>query len=114
MTTHALEGGQLRHGPMEMLSEKTGIIILRASASAQLAEDLAVDCKAAGASIVVFDLSGSTPITNTPTINFAALSGMAAVFAVLPALQSLLVSLANGHVANVGQPLRSSKVTTKL
>jgi fructoselysine-6-P-deglycase FrlB-like protein len=115
MSIYALEGGQLRHGPMEMLSEKTGIIILRSSGvSAQLVEDLAMDCKAAGATIVVFDLSGSNPIANTPTINFAALDGMAAIFAVLPALQSLLVSLANSRVANVGQPLRSSKVTTKL
>lgn len=115
MTTYAFEGGQLRHGPMEMLSEKTGIIILRTGgASALLAEDLAMDCKAAGATLVVFDLSNSTPIANTPTIKFAALDSMASIFAVLPTLQLLLVSLANSRVANVGQPLRSSKVTTKL
>lgn len=115
MTTYALEGGQLRHGPMEMLSEKIGIVILRSGgASAQLSQDLAKDCQEAGATVVVFDVSGSNPIANTLTIKFDSVNGMASVFAVLPALQSFLVSLANSRVVNVGQPLRSSKVTTKL
>ena len=115
MTTYALEGGQLRHGPMEMLNDKTAIIVLRQSGvAAELATELVKDCTAAGAKIVIFDVSGLAPVIDTNTIMFEKLNGMAAVFAVLSTLQSLLVSLANSRVANVGQPLRSSKVTTKL
>ena len=115
MPTYGMEGGQLRHGPMEMLSGKTAIILFRPPGlAAELATDLVKDCKNAGANIVVFDLSGLPQIPESQTVSFSPLTGMAAVFAVLPALQSLLVSLANKRVVNVGQPLRSSKVTTKL
>lgn len=110
----ALEGGQLRHGPMEMLSPRTGIVLLRpAGPSATLAPDLVAACRAAGCPVVIFDVSGEAPIADAVSITLPRRDGMAAVFAVLPGLQNLLVELAAHKVADVGIPLRSTKVTTE-
>jgi fructoselysine-6-P-deglycase FrlB-like protein len=115
MATYALESGQLRHGPMEMLSAGTGVLIFRPpGAAAHLSAALALDCRAAGAAVVVFDTSGEAPLEDVITVQFSRSDGMAAVFDTLPTLQRLLVSVAAAKVANVGIPLRSSKVTTAL
>jgi fructoselysine-6-P-deglycase FrlB-like protein len=110
-----LEGGQLRHGPMEMLSPDIGVVLLRAAGpSADLAPGLVAACRAAGAPVVVLDISGRQTIANAVTVCLPPATGMAAIFAVLPALQALLVTLAAGRVADVGEPVRSTKVTTEL
>jgi fructoselysine-6-P-deglycase FrlB-like protein len=115
MNTYALEGGQLRHGPFEMLNDQCGAIFLRSDDNtASLTTALEHDCKKAGVKTVVFDLTGQAPIPNTATIVLPRCTGMAAVFTVLPVLQSLLVEIANHKVADVGVPLRSTKVTTTL
>ncbi|CAM5769807.1 aminotransferase [Labrys miyagiensis] len=111
----ALEGGQLRHGPMEMLSPASGIVLLRAAGpSAGLAPGLAAACRAAGSPVVVFDLSGEADIADAVTVRIPREEGMAAIFALLPALQSFLVAFAARRVTHVGEPLRSTKVTTEL
>lgn len=110
----AFEGGQLRHGPMEMISPDMGAIVLRpagagSALSARLATDLAAICPT-----VVFDLSGEDPAPGALTVALPALSGLEAAHAALPALQLLLVDIAATRVSNLGQPVRSSKVTTTL
>jgi fructoselysine-6-P-deglycase FrlB-like protein len=113
--TYAFEGGQFRHGPMELLSEKTGVILLRPPGeAAMLAAALAASCREAGCPVAVFDCSGEPPIADGVTIRFPALHGMAAGFAILPALQRLLIEMAEQRVPQLGVPLRSSKVTTAL
>jgi fructoselysine-6-P-deglycase FrlB-like protein len=115
MNTYALEGGQLRHGPLEMLNAKCGAIFLRSDDStADLTAALENDCRQAGVKTVVLDLSGQEPILNSTNITLPKNHGMAAVFTVLPILQSLLVEIANSKVENVGVPLRSTKVTTTI
>jgi fructoselysine-6-P-deglycase FrlB-like protein len=115
MTTYALEGGQLRHGPLEMLNADTGAIFLRADDNtAGLTAALESDCRNAGAKTVIFDVSGQQALPNTTTVRLPKSQGMTAVFSVLPTLQSLLVQLAHNKVENVGVPLRSTKVTTAL
>jgi fructoselysine-6-P-deglycase FrlB-like protein len=115
MNTYALEGGQLRHGPLEMLSAHCGAIFLRADDNtSELTAALENDCRRAGVKTVVLDFSGKDPIQNCITITLPKSNGMAAVFTVLPILQSLLVEIANSKVENVGVPLRSTKVTTAL
>ncbi len=115
MSTFALEGGQLRHGPLEMLNSTTGLIILRGDdETATLTPALAEACWNAGSKIVVLDLSSEPTIPHTTTIRLNKNAGMAAVFRVLPVLQMLLVELANKKVENIGVPLRSTKVTTAL
>jgi hypothetical protein len=63
---------------------------------------------------VVLDISGRQTIANAVTVCLPPATGMAAIFAVLPALQALLVTLSAGRVADVGEPVRSTKVTTEL
>ena len=107
------EAGQLRHGPMEMLSERTGVLILRSEGpTAELDAALARDCGAAGCPVVVVDASGAAPIPSTVTLTLPPRSGYAAALACLPTLQHLLVQVAAMRVADVGTPVRSSKVTT--
>lgn len=111
----ALEGGQLRHGPMEMLSGRVGVILLRAAGpSAALTPALAAACASAGCPVVVFDVSGEPAIDHTTTLSFTPRQGMAAVFDVLPTLQETLVEIAARTIFDVGQPVRSNKITTDL
>ena len=111
----AFDGGQLRHGPMEMLSPQTGIIFLRGTGqAATLNGTLATACRDAGAPVVIFDSSGLAPIEDVVTVPFAVKEGMAAVLDLLPALQTTLVAVAAARVPDVGSPVRSSKITTVL
>ena len=110
-----LEGAQLRHGPLEAIGPDTGIIALRGSGpTAGLVASLVTDCREAGAPCVVFDCSGETPVADTTTIALPRAEGYTAIFAMLPALQRLLIGRAATQVADVGRPVRSMKVTTIL
>ncbi len=115
MPTFALEGGQFRHGPMELITPVTGVVLLRPRGlTASLTADLAKTCVAIGCPVVVFDLSGEPAIAGVETIALPKLADFAATFAVLPILQALIVEIAAGKVAEFGVPLRSKKVTTAL
>jgi hypothetical protein len=65
----------------------------------------------AGSTAVVFDCSGGTPASAAINIAFSPRQGLAAVFAVLPALQRLIISIATRKVDRVGEPIRSTKIT---
>ena len=108
----SLEGGQLRHGPMEMLGENVGVVLFRANdETSALVAGMATSAQEAGSPVVVFDASGEKPVPNVVTISLAAASGMAAIFAILPVAQRFMVSFAAGRVADVGTPIRSTKIT---
>lgn len=114
MPSLAFEGGQLRHGPIEMLSDGMGVVVLRpagpASAlSRRLAEDLAQICP-----VVVIDLSGEAPAQGAVTIALPEAHGLAAAHLALPVMQLLLIEMAGERVENLGKPVRSVKVTTTL
>jgi fructoselysine-6-P-deglycase FrlB-like protein len=109
---YSLEGGQLRHGPMEMLGPKVGIVLFRAKESAsELIARMARDAAAAGSPVVVFDASGEPPVEGVTTVPVTAASGLAAVFALLPAAQRFMVEFAASRVEDAGTPVRSSKIT---
>lgn len=115
MPTYALEGGQFRHGPMELITPETGVVLLRsAGLTASLTADLARSCRAIGCPVVVFDVSGEPLIEGVETIALPLLEDFAATFAILPLLQGLIVEIAAGRIAELGVPLRSKKVTTAL
>jgi fructoselysine-6-P-deglycase FrlB-like protein len=115
MPTYAFEGGQFRHGPMELITPKTGVVLLRSSGiTASLTADLAKTCRDIGCPVVVFDVSGELPIEGVETIGLPHATGFAATFAILPILQSLIVEIAARKVPALGVPLRSKKVTTAL
>lgn len=108
----SLEGGQLRHGPMEMLSPEMGVILFRGDdATADLVTAMATSVVEAGAKLVLFDASGRPPVAGAATITFPALNGLAAVFAMLPTAQRLMIAFAAARVDNAGTPVRSTKIT---
>jgi fructoselysine-6-P-deglycase FrlB-like protein len=108
----SLEGGQLRHGPMEMLAPETGVILFRgADPTAPLVTAMATSVVEAGAPVVLFDSSGAAPVAGAVTLAFRPASGLAAVFAMLPVAQRLMVAFADARVDNAGTPLRSTKIT---
>lgn len=112
ITAIAYEGGAFRHGPLESLRPGLGAIFFRAAdATAQHTKELVEICLQAGMKPVVFDTSGEANISDAVTIRFPKLTGLAASLAVLQPLQMLVLALAGQRVQNVGEPVRSSKVT---
>lgn len=108
----SLEGGQLRHGPMEMLGPSVGVVLFRAAdATAGLVGAMAVSSAEAGSPVVVFDASGETPIPGVTTLSFKPAAGMAAIFAMLPVAQAFMIAFAEARVADAGTPVRSTKIT---
>ena len=108
----SLEGGQLRHGPMEMLGPKIGVVLFRGSdATAPLVTVMAASAVEAGSPVVVFDCSGETPVAGMTTIRFKPASDLAAIFAMLPVAQRLMIAFAATRAENAGTPVRSTKIT---
>lgn len=108
----SLEGGQLRHGPMEMLGPAVGVVLFRGQDStAGLVTAMAVSAVETGAPVIIFDASGEAPVAGAVTIGFKPASGLAAVFAMLPVAQRFMVAFADARVENAGTPVRSTKIT---
>ena len=108
----ALESGQFRHGPVEMLGPELGVALFRADdASAELVTGFAEVVAGTGSPLVVFDASGRTPVNGAVTVACQTASGLAAAFALLPAAQRFMVDFAVARVPDAGVPVRSSKVT---
>ena len=109
---YSLEGGQLRHGPMEVLSPGVGVVLFRSQeASSNLVAALARSVAEAGSPAVIFDASGAAPVPGIITVPVTSGAGMAAIFALLGAAQRFMVDFAALRVANVGTPQRSQKIT---
>ena len=112
MPAFALEGGQLRHGPPEALGPGIGVVLIRQTgAGSDSSAALAKLCSEAGSPVVVFDLSGDPPSREAVTISLSRASGMAAALAVLPPIQQFGIEIARRRIADVGAPIRSTKVT---
>ncbi len=115
MPAYALEGGQFRHGPMEILGPKIGVVVFRSDeAAATLGDDLAAQSAVAGSPTLLFDASGAASAATgvgAQRVAFERNRGLGAGLAMLPSMQQFVIGLAAQRVANVGTPLRSSKVT---
>jgi hypothetical protein len=61
--------------------------------------------------VVVYDASGAAPIEGAVTVAGPAAEGLAAAVQLFPAMQETMIGVALRRVANVGEPLRSTKVT---
>jgi fructoselysine-6-P-deglycase FrlB-like protein len=108
----SLEGGQLRHGPMEMLGPAIGVVLFRGKDNtAGLVTAMAVSAVETGAPVLVFDASGEDPVPGTVTLPFKPATGLAAVFAMLPTAQRLMIAFADARVEDAGTPVRSTKIT---
>jgi fructoselysine-6-P-deglycase FrlB-like protein len=111
MPAFALEGGQLRHGPLEALGPEIAVVFIREAGPPDSTEDLVRICLEAGSPTLVLDTSGLPPPCGACVIALPPASGIGAALAVLPAVQTLMIAVARRRVADVGAPLRSSKVT---
>ncbi|RUM22996.1 SIS domain-containing protein [Rhizobium vallis] len=108
----SLEGGQLRHGPMEMLGPEIGVVLFRGlDETAGLVTVMATSAVETGAPVVLFDASGQAPVAGAVTIPFAPATGLAAIFAMLPVAQRLMIAFAETRVEDAGTPVRSTKIT---
>ncbi|MGO4116935.1 SIS domain-containing protein [Rhizobium ruizarguesonis] len=108
----SLEGGQLRHGPMEMLGPEIGVVLFRGlDETAGLVTAMATSTVETGAPVILFDASGEAPVAGAVTIRFAPATGLAAIFAMLPVAQRLMIAFADARVENAGTPVRSTKIT---
>jgi fructoselysine-6-P-deglycase FrlB-like protein len=110
----ALEGGQLAHGPLELLRPGVGVVLFRAAGqTAGLTAALAGLCLKAGVRPVVFDASGETSIPEAITVQLGALEGVIGAMKALVPVQRFLLEFAASRVPRVGEPLRSHKVTAE-
>jgi fructoselysine-6-P-deglycase FrlB-like protein len=108
----SLEGGQLRHGPMEMLGAEVGVVLFRGrDATLDLVTAMAVSAVETSAPVVVFDCSGKPPVEGATTLSFAPADGLAAILAMLPVAQRFMIAFAAARVENAGTPVRSTKIT---
>lgn len=108
----AMEGGQLRHGPLEVLNEDTAIVLARpAGADAESVATIAEIALDAGLVPIVVDCSGCRPIEGACTLALPRLRGLAAATIVLATLQRVFIETAARLVPDIGTPLRSTKVT---
>jgi fructoselysine-6-P-deglycase FrlB-like protein len=108
----SLEGGQLRHGPMEMLGPSVGVVLFRGrDATASLVTAMAASAVETGAPVIVFDASGEAPVDGAVTLRFEPSDGIEAIFRMLPVAQSLMIGFAEARVGNAGTPVRSTKIT---
>lgn len=112
MPAHALEGGQFRHGPLEMLGPDVGAVHFCAhEPAASLVACLARDTVAGGSPTIVFDASGTDTARGDVILRLPRASGLAAVLSMLPTAQRLAIGLAGQRVSEVGVPLRTTKIT---
>lgn len=108
----SLEGGQLRHGPMEMLGPKVGVVLFRGNdATADLVTAMAVSAVETGAPVVMFDASGQPLVEGATMFTFAPATGLAAIFSMLPVAQRFMIAFAEARADNAGTPVRSTKIT---
>lgn len=108
----SLEGGQLRHGPMEMLGPKVGVVLFRGNdETADLVTAMAVSAVETGSPVIVFDASGKPPVAGATTLGFEPATGLTAIFAMLPVAQRFMIAFADARVENAGTPVRSTKIT---
>jgi fructoselysine-6-P-deglycase FrlB-like protein len=112
MPAYALEGGQFRHGPLEILGPELGAVhFCAAEPAAALVAGLARDTVAGGSPTIVFDTSASDAVNADLILRLPKASGIAAIFSMLPTAQRLAIGLAGQRVSDVGIPLRTTKIT---
>jgi fructoselysine-6-P-deglycase FrlB-like protein len=110
----ALEGGQFKHGPLELLEPSFGVVFLRAGgATSSLTSSLIETCLRAGITPIVFDASGEPELSNTVTIPIAHHHGLSSAIAAMLPLQNFVIGFARQRIEHVAEPRFSSKVTAE-
>jgi len=106
------ETGQLRHGPLEVLSPDTALIIFRQKGVlGELAKSFEAIQKKTGCFLVVIDSSGLEPLEDAITIPCPTGEDIASSLAVMETFQSLMIAYACGKNEMTGIPKYSTKIT---
>ena len=108
-----LESGQLRHGPTEILSSDTALVLFRQDGPlGQLSSSFEELAKRAGFSIVVFDASSYKALERSVTVRFPSGDDILAALGMMSAFQALMITFACSKNPYTGIPRYGSKVTT--
>lgn len=108
-----LETGQLRHGPTEILSCDSSLVVFRQDGPlGQLAGSFVELQRKAGFSCVVFDASSYKALENSITIRFPEGDDIFTVLGMMSAFQTLMITYACAKNPYTGLPRYGSKVTT--
>lgn len=106
----ALSGGAVRHGPLEMVSERTSVLLFApAGPAGDLTRGLSADLAAAGARVAVV---GPEPAGDLPLVRTPVLPEHVAPLAEIAAAELLVVGLARAKGHDPGVFQRIGKVTT--
>jgi fructoselysine-6-P-deglycase FrlB-like protein len=107
------ETGQLHHGPLEVLSAKTALVVFRQKGIlGELAKSFEDIQKKTGCSLVVIDSSGLEPLKNSLTITCPTGEDIVASLAVMETFQSLMIAYACSKNEMAGIPKYSTKIAT--
>lgn len=106
------ETGQLRHGPLEVLSHDTALVIFRQKGLlGELAKSFEDIGKRTSCHLVVIDSSGLEPLEDSLTIACPEGNDIVAALAVMETFQTLMIGYACGVNRMAGIPKYSSKIT---
>ena len=106
------ESGQLRHGPLETLSNTSALVVFRQDGPlGELARSFNMVAKKTSCSLIVLDSSSLEPLENAITIHCPVGSDIASVLGVMDTFQSLMIAYACGKNPKTGLPKYSSKIT---
>lgn len=109
----ALEAGQFRHGPIECIDENTAVVFLRGPGDEGDGIDaLAKDCVSAGCQPVILDFNHGLEIPGCVLVPMPHTRKLGSTVAALTSLQRVVIDAAALMVDDLGQPLRSTKVTS--
>lgn len=107
----ALELGQFLHGPLEALSKRTALLLARpADGEARAVTRMAEAAVSFGLSPVLLDLGPQPPVRGARHVILPPTRGLAAIFILLPAAQTLVIEAAARRVERFGFPRRVTKV----
>ncbi len=106
------ESGTFRHGPMEILSPETALVVFRqAGEPGMLCQSFADLRKQSGCSLIVIDASGLEPLAGALTIRCPQGEDIAAALGTMTTFQLLMIAYACGKNPRAGLPRYGSKVT---
>lgn len=108
-----LESGQLRHGPAEILSSDTALVLFRQDGPlGQLSGSFEELRRKAAFSFVVFDASSYKALEGSVTVRFPSGDDIYSILGMMSAFQALMITFACSKNPYTGIPRYGSKVTT--
>jgi fructoselysine-6-P-deglycase FrlB-like protein len=111
----AMDAGQFRHGPVELLGPDLAMLQLRAAEEGRGSlVRLAAVAAAAGAAPAVLDAGGAAGEVGALGVALPAQAEIAAALSMLPTLQELVIAVAARSVDRVGEPRHARKVVREL